>query len=51
MDPVVRQTGSHAEYEPEWESAFNFHIKLTPVTSLIQQWCSTDAQICIRTYR
>lgn len=51
MDAVVRQTGQHMEYEPEWESAFNLHIKIAPVISLILDWCGTDKQVLVKAYR
>lgn len=51
MDSVFRQTGQHMEYEPEWESAFNLHIKLAPVISLVLDWCSSDRIVLIKVYR
>lgn len=51
MDSVFRQTGQHMEYEPEWESAFNLHIKLAPVISLVLDWCSTDRIVLVKVYR
>lgn len=51
MDSVHRQTGQHMEYEPEWESAFNLHIKLAPVISLVLDWCKTDRVVLIKVYR
>lgn len=51
MDAVFRQTGQHMEYEPEWESAFNLHIKLAPVISLVLEWCSTDNTVSVKVYR
>ncbi len=35
----------------EWESAFNLHIKLAPLTSLVGTWSSTDRVIFIKTIR
>ncbi|XP_075234618.1 ubr1 ubiquitin ligase [Lycorma delicatula] len=51
MDAVTRQVGQHMEYEPEWESAFNLHIKLSPVITLMLKWCSTDRVVLIKAYR
>ncbi|KAL1459822.1 hypothetical protein WDU94_011775 [Cyamophila willieti] len=51
MDEVTRQVGQHMEYEPEWESAFNLHIKLAPVITLFLQWCGTDKEILVKAYR
>uniref|UniRef100_A0A1B0DIL8 E3 ubiquitin-protein ligase n=1 Tax=Phlebotomus papatasi TaxID=29031 RepID=A0A1B0DIL8_PHLPP len=51
MDAVHRQTGSHIEHEPEWESAFNLHIKLAHVISLALDWCKTDKVVLVKVYR
>ncbi|XP_014208989.1 E3 ubiquitin-protein ligase UBR2 [Copidosoma floridanum] len=51
MDAVVRQVGQHMEYEQEWESAFNLHIKLSPVISLALEWCGSDSYVLIRAFR
>lgn len=48
MDAVHRQTGSHIDYEPEWESAFNLHIRLERVISLVLDWCSTDKVVLVK---
>lgn len=50
MESVTRQTGQHMDYEPEWESAFNLHIKLAGVISLILDWCSTDQEVLTKLY-
>lgn len=51
MDAVHRQTGSHIDYEPEWESAFNLHIKLERVITLVLEWCRTDKVVLVKVYR
>jgi E3 ubiquitin-protein ligase UBR2 len=51
MDAVTRQVGQHMEYEPEWESAFTLHIKLSSLITSIIEWCSTDKVILIKVYR
>lgn len=51
MDAVVRQVGQHMEYEPEWESAFNLHIKLSPVISLALEWCGSDRVVLVKAFR
>lgn len=51
MDTVTRQVGQHMEYEPEWESAFTLHIKLSSLITSIIEWCSTDNVILIKVYR
>ncbi|XP_077283397.1 ubr1 ubiquitin ligase isoform X2 [Arctopsyche grandis] len=51
MDAVVRQLGQHMEFEPEWESAFNLHIKLATVISLALEWCGSDKVVLVKAYR
>ncbi|XP_044730986.1 E3 ubiquitin-protein ligase UBR2 isoform X2 [Chrysoperla carnea] len=51
MDSVSRQVGQHMEYEPEWESAFNLHIKLAAVISLVLEWCGSDTKVLTKTYK
>ncbi|XP_076675682.1 ubr1 ubiquitin ligase [Andrena cerasifolii] len=51
MDAVLRQVGQHMEYEPEWESAFNLHVKLSPVISLALEWCGSDRIVLIKAFR
>lgn len=50
MDAVLRQVGQHMEYEPEWESAFNLHIKLSPVITLALEWCGSDRVVLIKSF-
>nr|XP_012219062.1 PREDICTED: E3 ubiquitin-protein ligase UBR2 [Linepithema humile]XP_012219063.1 PREDICTED: E3 ubiquitin-protein ligase UBR2 [Linepithema humile] len=50
MDAVLRQVGQHMEYEPEWESAFNLHIKLSPVITLALEWCGSDRVVLVKTF-
>lgn len=51
MDPMVRQVGTHMEYEPEWESAFNLHIKLAAVIPLVIEWAASDRIVLIKAFR
>lgn len=51
MDAVFRQTGQHMEFEPDWESAFNLHIKLAQVVTLVLDWCSSDKIVLVKVYR
>ncbi|XP_044749932.1 E3 ubiquitin-protein ligase UBR2 [Coccinella septempunctata] len=51
MDAVTRQVGQHMEYEPEWESAFNLHIKLAYCITLILNWCGSDKVVLVKAYR
>ncbi|XP_045778692.1 E3 ubiquitin-protein ligase UBR1 isoform X1 [Maniola jurtina] len=51
MDSVVRQVGQHMEYEPEWESAFNLHVKLAQSITLALEWSSSERALCASAYR
>ncbi|CAH2055648.1 unnamed protein product, partial [Iphiclides podalirius] len=51
MDSVVRQRGQHMEYEPEWESAFNLHVKLAHSITLALEWCSSERGLLASAYR
>nr|XP_026492514.1 E3 ubiquitin-protein ligase UBR1 isoform X1 [Vanessa tameamea] len=51
MDSVVRQVGQHMEYEPEWESAFNLHVKLAHSITLALEWCSAERTLAATAYR
>ncbi|XP_037303445.1 E3 ubiquitin-protein ligase UBR1 isoform X2 [Manduca sexta] len=51
MDSVVRQMGQHMEYEPEWESAFNLHVKLAHSITLSLEWCAAEKQLAVAAYR
>lgn len=51
MDSVTRQVGQHMEFEPEWESGFNLHIKLASCISYIIEWCATDKVVLVKAYR
>lgn len=51
METVTRQVVQHMEFEPEWEAAFQLHNKLSPVISLIIDWCGSDKVILIKAFR
>lgn len=51
MDSVTRQVGQHMEFEPEWKSAFNLHIKLSCAISMALKWCGTDKVVLVKAYR
>ena len=45
MDPVIRQTGQHIEFEAEWEGAFNLQIRLADSLVIVQDWCRSDRMV------
>ncbi|KAB7502596.1 E3 ubiquitin-protein ligase UBR2 [Armadillidium nasatum] len=51
MDPMVRQVWQHMEFEPEWESAFNLHLKLSTIVPLVVEWAASDLVVLIKSYR
>lgn len=48
MDAVIRQTGTHLEYEPEWEGAFTLQLKQDDIISELISWCGQDVSIWAR---
>ena len=48
---MVRQIWQHTEFEPEWEGAFNLHIKLSSILPLVIEWAASDQQVLIKSYR
>uniref|UniRef100_A0A2M4A3M0 E3 ubiquitin-protein ligase n=2 Tax=Anopheles triannulatus TaxID=58253 RepID=A0A2M4A3M0_9DIPT len=51
MDSATRQIGQHMEYEPEWETAFTLHLKLSHMITLVLEWCATDRIVLVKVYR
>lgn len=51
MDASIRQTGSHLEFDPEWQTAFTLFGKLSMVICHLIDWCSSDRIVMIRAYQ
>ncbi|XP_050074197.1 E3 ubiquitin-protein ligase UBR1 [Anopheles maculipalpis] len=51
MDAATRQVGQHLEYEQEWETAFTLHLKLSPLITLVLEWCATDRIVLGKVFR
>lgn len=51
MDSLIRQTHTHVEYEPEWETSFNLLIKLARPVSALIDWCSSDRAVYIESFK
>jgi len=51
MDSLTRQTQTHIEYEPEWETSFNLLIKLQKSISSLIEWCASDAHVYFECYK
>ncbi|XP_017064489.1 E3 ubiquitin-protein ligase UBR1 [Drosophila eugracilis] len=51
MESITRQTGQHMDYEPEWECAFNLHIKLATTISQVIEWAATDVKLLLKLFK
>ncbi|XP_017056178.1 E3 ubiquitin-protein ligase UBR1 isoform X2 [Drosophila ficusphila] len=51
MESITRQTGQHMDYEPEWECAFNLHIKLATTISQVIEWAASDVKLLRKLYK
>ncbi|KAH8409276.1 hypothetical protein KR009_011816 [Drosophila setifemur] len=51
MESITRQTGQHMDYEPEWECAFNLHIKLATTISQVIDWAASDVELLRKLYK
>lgn len=51
MDSLTRQTQTHIEYEPEWETSFNLLIKLQKSICALIEWCASDRAVYLECYK
>ncbi|XP_028995354.1 E3 ubiquitin-protein ligase UBR1 [Betta splendens] len=51
MEEVKRQFGQHIAVEPEWEAGFSLQIQLRHILAVFQDWCSSDDQILLLTFK
>uniref|UniRef100_A0A1A8DB74 E3 ubiquitin-protein ligase n=1 Tax=Nothobranchius kadleci TaxID=1051664 RepID=A0A1A8DB74_NOTKA len=51
MEEVKRQLGQHIAVEPEWEAGFTLQIQLRHVLAMFQDWCSSDKEILLLTFK
>ncbi|KAM8720480.1 hypothetical protein ACLKA7_006514 [Drosophila subpalustris] len=51
MESITRQMGQHMDYEPEWECAFNLHIKLASTISQVIEWAASDFKLLKKLYK
>ncbi|GMR54164.1 hypothetical protein PMAYCL1PPCAC_24359 [Pristionchus mayeri] len=45
MDEVKRQEGEHAQWEMEWETAFNMQLRLQEMITLMVSWANSDPEV------
>ncbi|KAG7238534.1 hypothetical protein INR49_030807, partial [Caranx melampygus] len=51
MEEVKRQFGQHIAVEPEWEAGFSLQIQLRHILAMFQDWCSSDDEILVLTFK
>ncbi|XP_059475766.1 E3 ubiquitin-protein ligase UBR2 [Neocloeon triangulifer] len=51
MLSFTRLVHQHAEYEQEWELAFQLHSKVSSVVALAHEWCGEDKLVLIKAVR
>uniref|UniRef100_A0A8C4XDW1 E3 ubiquitin-protein ligase n=1 Tax=Erpetoichthys calabaricus TaxID=27687 RepID=A0A8C4XDW1_ERPCA len=51
MEEVKRQFGQHIEVEPEWEAGFSIQIQLRHILSMFQDWCCSDEEVLLQSFR
>ncbi|KAM6961047.1 E3 ubiquitin-protein ligase UBR1 [Aplochiton taeniatus] len=51
MEEVKRQFGQHIEVEPEWEAGFSIQIQLRHILAMFQDWCSSDDQVLLLSFK
>ncbi|KAL1110193.1 hypothetical protein AAG570_008270 [Ranatra chinensis] len=51
MNPITRQVGPSMDFGPDSMFAFDLHIKLSPIITMILRWCGSDRIVLIEAYR
>uniref|UniRef100_UPI00358E1268 E3 ubiquitin-protein ligase UBR2 n=1 Tax=Myxine glutinosa TaxID=7769 RepID=UPI00358E1268 len=51
MEPITRQVSHHLEVEPEWETAVSLQMQLSPILTMVQDWCASDELVLVEAYR
>ncbi|KAK7904739.1 hypothetical protein WMY93_017346 [Mugilogobius chulae] len=51
MEEVKRQFGQHIAVEPEWEAGFSLQIQLRHILAMFQDWCCSDDEILLLTFK
>uniref|UniRef100_A0A8C4R8F1 E3 ubiquitin-protein ligase n=1 Tax=Eptatretus burgeri TaxID=7764 RepID=A0A8C4R8F1_EPTBU len=51
MEPITRQLSHHLEVEPEWETAVSLQMQLSPILTMVQDWCASDELVLVDAYR
>ncbi|OCT68575.1 E3 ubiquitin-protein ligase UBR1 isoform X3 [Xenopus laevis] len=51
MEGISRMVGQHVEMDSDWEAAIAMQMQLKNVLTLIQEWCATDDDILLKSYK
>ncbi|XP_063803728.1 E3 ubiquitin-protein ligase UBR1 [Pseudophryne corroboree] len=51
MEAISRMIGQHVEMDSDWEAAISMQMQLKNVLMLIQEWCASNDDILLRTYK
>uniref|UniRef100_A0A5S6L4L3 E3 ubiquitin-protein ligase n=1 Tax=Xenopus tropicalis TaxID=8364 RepID=A0A5S6L4L3_XENTR len=51
MEGISRMVGQHVEMDSDWEAVIAMQMQLKNVLTLIQEWCATDDDILLKSYK
>ncbi|XP_036239822.1 E3 ubiquitin-protein ligase UBR1 isoform X2 [Molothrus ater] len=51
MEEIKRQIGQHIEVDPDWEAAITIQMQLKNILLMFQEWCASDEELLLRSYR
>ncbi|XP_044127581.1 E3 ubiquitin-protein ligase UBR1 isoform X2 [Bufo gargarizans] len=51
MEAVSRMIGQHVEMDSDWEAAIAMQMQLKNVLLLIQEWCASNEDVLLKTYK
>ncbi|XP_072285136.1 E3 ubiquitin-protein ligase UBR1 isoform X1 [Pyxicephalus adspersus] len=51
MEATGRMIGQHVEMDSDWETAIAMQMQLKNVLMLIQEWCASNEEILLKTYK
>ncbi|XP_073494949.1 E3 ubiquitin-protein ligase UBR1 isoform X1 [Phyllobates terribilis] len=51
MEAISRMIGQHVERESDWEAAVAMHMQLKNVLILLQEWCASNDDVLLTTYK
>ncbi|KAG8560948.1 hypothetical protein GDO81_015191 [Engystomops pustulosus] len=51
MEAISRMIGQHVEMDSDWEAAIAMQMQLKNVLMLIQEWCASNEDVLLKTYK